>query len=756
MKSKISKKFLALIISASLLVITGIVLACTGGEDFSDFYNSFFAPETSNTPESKPFYRSVQNFYSSDYYRDAVHIMDSTNIDEWKTFFADKVKTKDLNSIVYKSSIGEIDTCIFFLRNNTFPIKSDLKNNSLLAFDDKALSKEFLFYLGFAKRCEPFTTYAPGWWTYENTIDPRNDKEAMEKLLVGGKKSMTVTKSPFIKERYAFQNTRLLYQTGLYEECINFYNQNLNLFTSKNTIVYRAMGYVAASNYKLKNFSQANYLYSIIFDQCEAMKKISFMSFHPQEESDWEGSLALAKNTHEKEVLWHLLGIYVDPLRAMQEIYKLNPKSNLLDLLLVRAVNINEEYFIKNQDYWSKPESGYALRTEKVDNNLLNFSQKVANEGNSNKPYLWNLAAGYLNLAQGSYKQSEKYLSKAESTSKGDELVSEQIRAFRIMSRIEQYTKPESRTEGELTKELIWLGKESHNPSLRSGCIHSWALSRLSEKYRNWGDLVKAQCLDYTQNKLFYDNQENINSLIALIDKPNKTDFEKFIVGLHPYSRSTLFTYKAIILIYQYKFQEALEMIDACPQAGNGGLQANPFIIHINDCHDCDFHLENNEVFSQYTFVQRLLELQNKAISDPKNAAQYYFLLANGLYNMTYYGNAHDVFSSPILGLSVGYIYSGEQKSPRYKPYFDCAKALEYYNKAMEASTDKEFKAKCCFMAAKCEQNQYYSSDEFSYKASIRSGVYFKQLRETYSKTKYYQEIIRECGYFRKYIGVKQ
>jgi hypothetical protein len=754
MKNKISKKFLILIVSTSLLITTGIILAC-GGEDFSDFYNSFFAPETSNTPESKPFYRSSQTFYDYNYFGDTINTIDTTNLYEWKTFFAQKVSAHDLKFLIYQSRIGEIDTCIYFIKNDKFPIKKHLLKNSLLSIEDKALAKEFLFYLGFAKRCEPFSTYSPEGWNDGNKEDLRSDVNGMNKLVNGGEKAMINVKSPFIKERYAYQVTRLLFQSGQYEACIDFYNQNNNLFTSKNSILYRTMGYVAASQYKLKNYSAANYMYAVIYDHCEPMKISSFESFHPQEETDWKGSLALAQNNREKEVLWQLLGISADPLRTMKEIYNLDPKSNLLDLLLVRAVNINEESFVPGQGLgpFDKIDSGYALHIQKVDKELFDFSQKAADDGNTNKPYLWDMVVGYLNLAQGHYKQAGKYLSKAEAGSKGDVLVNEQIRAFRLMSKIEQYTKADPKTEGDLAKELFWLGKEKRHPSLRTNFINNWALGRLSEKYRRWGDSVKAQCLDYNQNKQFYGNPKNMEALIAFMDQPSKTDFEKLILEIHPYSKATLFNYKAILLIYQYKFKEALEIIEACPGAGDGTLLADPFVIHIYDCHDCDFLSKKEQVYSLHTFVKRLKELQEKVLTDPKNAPKYYFLLANGLYNMTYYGNARSVYASPILNIDL--VYFEYNRVPQNNPFFDCSKAMEYYQKAMEASTDKEFKAKCCFMAAKCEQNQYFSSPEFDYNKIVRSGTYFAKLRDNFSKTKYYKEIIDECGYFKMYASEK-
>lgn len=755
MKNRISKRFLITIVSSVLTVATVIVFACAGGDDFSDFYKSFFAPETSRTDEAKPFYRSFQTFYGSEYFYDAIHEMDSTNLDEWKTFFNRKITGNDMNYIVYQSRIGEVDTCIFYLKNSSYPIKPYLKKNSVLAFEDKNLVREFLFYLGFAKRCEPYATYTREWWSDDNSNDPRLDTVSMRKLLNGGKKSLLNAKSAFLKERYAFQVTRLYYQMGLYNECVSFYNDNKPLFASQTTIPYRALGYVAASYYKLGMYSHANYIYAQVFDNCETMRKTSFLSFHPQNEDDWNEALNMAKTTREKEVLWQLLGIYADPVRAMNEIYALNPKSDLLDLLVVRAVNINEEEFIPGDYYGDSEGAGYMLVKKKVDTGLLDFSQKLATAGNTNKPYLWNLVAGFLQMAQGNYKQSEKLLSKAESLSKGDKLVNEQIRAFRIMNKVEEYIKPDPKIEETLTRELTWIEKEDQDPSLRGGGILNWALSRLSEKYRSWGDSVKAQCLDYRQNKNFYYHPQNMEALIAFMDKPGKTSFEKFILTHHPYSKDELFNYKAIVLIYQYKFREALAMFDACKGSGDQALLADPFIIHINDCHDCDYIAPNGDSYSSYTLVQKLIELEDKASKDPKNAAQYYFQIANGLYNMTYFGNAHHVFSSALIDLNVGYFYFDADEIAKYYPYLDCRKAMEYYQKAMNASSNNEFKAKCCFMAAKCEQNQFFISSEFNYDNSIRSGVFFRQLKTDYSKTKYYQEIIKECGYFRKFLGMK-
>ncbi len=90
------------------------------------------------------------------------------------------------------------------------------------------------------------------------------------------------------------------------------------------------MGYAAGAFYKMKNFGESNYLYSLIYDKYPEMRNTAYFGFAPREESDLMESLKLAKTDREKEIIWQLVGIYTDPLRGMKEIYKLDPKSDLL------------------------------------------------------------------------------------------------------------------------------------------------------------------------------------------------------------------------------------------------------------------------------------------------------------------------------------------------------------------------------------------------------------------------------------------
>jgi hypothetical protein len=71
----------------------------------------------------------------------------------------------------------------------------------------------------------------------------------------------------------------------------------------------------------------------------------------------------------------------------------------------------------------------------------------------------------------------------------------------------------------------------------------------------------------------------------------------------------------------------------------------------------------------------------------------------------------------------------------------------------MDASRDREFRAMCCFMMAKCEQNTFYLTRPEGYNGDFRSGEYFRVLAKSYAGTRYYREVIRECGYFRTWLA---
>lgn len=760
MKRKISKIFLvafgSLIIFGSAI---GYIIACAGGDYDADFGSSFFAPENASVAkEYQPLFRSMQSFYKIGSISDFKGSFSDINTTEWSAFFKGSVASGDLNFFLYQARIGQIDTAIFFLKNSKYPASTALRSNSLLKTENTTDAKDFLFYLGFAKRCEPYVTYVSEYWDDERADDPTKQISSIDKLIAGGSKAMEKSTNGFIKERYAFQVMRLQFMKGDYDACINSYEANKALFNQKTTMQYRAMGYLAGAHYRQQNYATANYLYSQIYDRCIPMRIQAYQSFHPIEEADWNECLAMAKNNREREVLWQMLGIYVDPLRAMEAIYSINPKSDLLDLLLVRAINIEEVDFIPETYYSSDSVETqfdrFKFNTDKVSKPLVAFISQVADKNNTLTPALWNLSAAYLQIAAGNHDRAGKYLKVAEKKS-SDSLVKDQSRLLRLISMVETSAVGNAKNEESLIHELSWLTDAKTHESLRKETAISWCFYRLSEKYAATGDFIRAQCLNERSNKSYYLSNDNCEAMKAFMSRKSSSNFDKYILHRYPYNRDNITEFQAIQLVLHHDLSGALAMLNTQKGLDGNGFYADPFIIHINDCHDCDQAAETIEPYDVRSFIEKMLEYEQKAIVEPAKAADYYFLMANGYYNITYFGNSRSFYSSPLYDRYDVYFYWRESIKP--DAIFDCSKSKEYYVKAFNTSKNKEFKAKCAFMAAKCEQNDFFVQRDNSSDIDFSAGKYFKLLKEHYSTTKYYKEVLKECGYFRTYIyGTKR
>jgi len=752
-----------------ILLVTAILLACADVE-ISPYPDSFFAPEISHSDRDAHFFVSDNTLYKIGYKTDYIDDFDSINVQEWFGYFKYTVSAIDLSYLLYKSRLTEIDSLIFYLKKPGMKLSSKLRNNSIIKFTDTRSTIDFLYYIGYAKRCAAYSTYNPGdWYDDEKTKanDPRNDKAGMLKLAQGGIKQIGNAGTNFVKQRYAFQVVRLYYQMKQFDSCINFYNTNAAVLNSvENTIRYRAMSYVAGAYNEKNEIAEANFTYSIVFDKCEPMRDAAYFSFKPQEEKDFAQSLALCTSTRQKEMLWQMLGIYGDPLRAMKEIYKLNPKSDALDLLLMRAVNKEEEKFLDQDWVVDQNASGDSLsyiKTSAINKELVSFTEQVATAGNTWKPYEWSLAAGYLDWAIGG-KDFEKYLAGVNDEVENDPLAGEELRMIRMLDKIRNGKAGDKNFEASILPDLKWLKDTNHDADFRRGFAWIYVNDALAQKYAAIKNTALATCFTPDLINRFLEigfskpdkpiSDSLITTLENFFDKKNKSAFEQFAMAQLPFTEAGLYKMQAIYALYNYDVNGALEKLKLNVSAGNDSLYGDPFLIHIMDNHDSDAVLPNKSVHTKIQFVEKMVELQKKADHGSKDA-QDYFMLANGYYNMSYFGNNRVLFESTISRMYI-YEFDDTYSENRNTPpaYMSCAKALQYYQQAMNLSTNAEFKAKCCFMCAKCEQNDFFCHKAKDYKGDFKTGTYFAMLKSDYSKTQYYQEVIKECGYFDTYAHI--
>lgn len=175
----------------------------------------------------------------------------------------------------------------------------------------------------------------------------------------------------------------------------------------KNTLYYRGLSYMAGLEHKNKNYAKSNYLFAQVFDQCPQLRIVATYSFHPQEQADWNASLAMTKNNDEKAALWAIRGYYADEERAIQEIYKLNPKNQHLDYLLSRLINKQENILDRSFKDQTVIQNKLGIKN-RLNKNQIKLVFDIANSNTTAQPYLWNIAAGYLETLNGNFAQADK------------------------------------------------------------------------------------------------------------------------------------------------------------------------------------------------------------------------------------------------------------------------------------------------------------------------------------------------------------
>jgi hypothetical protein len=270
----------------------------------------------------------------------------------------------------------------------------------------------------------------------------------------------------------------------------------------------------------------------------------------------------------------------------------------------------------------------------------------------------------------------------------------------------------------------------------------------LSALYAKQGNLVMAEL--FNSKSGFYINLAQLNAMKLFLSKSNKTAFEQLATSIYGYNLNDINAYQAVEATFQNQIPQAIAFMKQSNYAKEK-LYGNPFKGGIQDCHDCDHAEPQKTLYSPLQLLVIIKEKQNN-LAVNKEIFSNAVLLGNAFYNITYFGNARHFYEGKING------YGLETYSRT-----DCSIAKMYYQKALAAAKTDEQKAQCYYLLAKCERNEYYinkyKNNEYYWywgndedKINFLAWNGFKELKNNYSNTKFYQEVLQECGYFKTYV----
>ncbi len=730
-----------------------------------EFYGySFLNPYIIDIDAPKsPYFAGFEKLYKQ--LKPTEDIQQKDNLTEWSERFCNIPKLLDINFIVYKASLTQMRRLKTLMRRKNSQLTGQLAGNTFARHLHQNKCEEAVDYLIFAKRCEPHVTARSSW----NPV--QRDTVAMQFLIKDGVKEFKKTKSHYFKLRYAYQLIRLAHYKKDYVQTLALYEDLLPKTDNNPSLIEDWIeGHKAGALMGLGRNVEAAYIYSKIFHNTPSKRATAYQSFTIKTDAEWEACLRLCQSDEERATLYALRANDPNSLAVedMEAIYHINPKNEHLALLLVREIQKLEKDLLGG-DFNKKKESNWRyhkIPRKQVGKNLLDLLKLVLLVGEEKKVdnlALWQIAEGYLELLGGDYYAAKNTLGHLRGAIK-DEILAEQLEALIMVANIDGLE--EVNTEME---DLI-VSYERTELFTKYPDFGKFVKDKLAYLYHEQGFEGKAFLEEHTLKELKYNPQLGlIEELIALCKKEKRSKLEDEMVlksdGVTTIE-SDLWDLKGTYFLGQMQLEAALEAYRqmARKDRDNFGLY-NPFREIFVDCVNC--RIIDTAGYNKTVILEQILELEYKAKADMEKAAISYYQIGNALYNMTYFGYEWEVADYFRSGSSWYGLKSGEAVFASNGAPFgnhetvNCSLPLYYYDKAFRLSKNNELGARAAFMAAKCQQNQFFTKQGSDYSISgnqipyvtAEYRQYFNILKDYYGETAFYEEVVEECLYFERYVA---
>ncbi|MBK7406841.1 MAG: hypothetical protein IPJ40_01460 [Saprospirales bacterium] len=286
--------------------------------------------------------------------------------------------------------------------------------------------------------------------------------------------------------------------------------------------------------------------------------------------------------------------------------------------------------------------------------------------------------------------------------------------------------------------------------------------------YEENGHPGKAFRSQYTFRDLRMNPQDEvIKDLLQVAKKPSPNNLELLLLKDEQGNtmNSALWDMWSLLLFQDYQLEAALSLYNNIPNADWDQFGTfHPFRVKINDCINC---LEERDTLDQYhrgELLETLIDLEYKAKAEFDNNAIYYYRIGVALYNCSYFGRSWKAMDYFRSGATWNNLRKGDVQPYGKAPFgnkevLNVNRALGYLELARTNAKNPELAARATFMAAKCERLLYYMSDTYQPPPCCNQipalpedfSVYYRHLKKDYAETRFYQEVLKECQYFRAY-----
>lgn len=788
MTNKNSIKLILLFISSAISFSTS---NCTGSYGLT--YYHLFDENLVLSQENEPKKFNLW-FYPNEFKKENSSV--DLNINEWFRFLEGKYQHEDLIKTMYRRD---------GFKGQDRELK-DLQSKVSKPKQIEQKEKEFIQYLDYALELENYlATLVPDSWNEKPVIkDPLQQKI----MLAKANKLIGQFRSGFTKERMHYQLIKLHRYYGSYEEVINIYESYFK--DKKSFISYWAMDQYAGVLRIMKRNAASNYYFSKVYMECPSKRQSAYLSIDIKSEREFEDAKNMGASPEELMSLHFIRGMNGKNLGLydLSKITEINQNSDFARILMSREINRLETFFLNNNETYypsyghegmeklvnQKTEGKYLERLIALNENLLQ---------NDSKSQFWHLSMAYLYFLNGDYDKSSIMANQIHGLTENDQV---QLDILNVLLYVKTRPILSVEDQNKVGEQLYKINKGEVYYNFFQSREFSFSLNEyLFDEISTRSDVKDNAFLTlifggrtiyndlYIGDRKYYrEPLENVT--ITYLDKVlmdlNRTPQTKLV----EYASSNYFSkgyYRSasdvnIVKFDDVKFfirelravlmmrnpdrlEEAASEFNKIPfeiksQISNTKTAVNPFTFYIKDPYfeDYGYDYENSVPdemkFTRTKVANSLLRLYSKA--KRKNSAEDYFKLGLAYYNMSYYG-----VSWKLMG--------NFRSSSGLNGFYDMTVPKQFFDRALNiGSLNREMTAKALFMLARCDQNRYCEGSEIRDNYTSYSGVYkdyfdqfqsgirssgfrkdFEVLKNQYSNTKFYQELIKECKYFDYYVS---
>ncbi len=581
-----------------------------------------------------------------------------------------------------------------------------------------------------------------------------------------------------IKQRYGYQLLRFYHYNLKFQKAIDAFHTYVEPLGVQGPIYYYALDQKAGAERGLHNFQQANWDFFQVFIHARNRKQSAYNSMKLSNNHDFSALLEQCTSDEEKNWAYFLLAYnsYNNPIPFMQKMYAIDPQSDILKVVVARALNQLERGYLplyvgcqddceqKDKKLPIFKETYYYSESDNFINSLIAFLTQY-----KAKDEYMQMAQAYLMFLKKDYNKCEEILTNTHT--RNPEYLA-QINQLRMLNDIVSQPVIDEAVERVLAEKYFSYFKDPERKTFyffdRNTDTNQFLKDILANRYFLQGDYAKSYLMNNLLSDLHY-NPDIIlaRQLDAFYQKKNKNKFEEYMAksfndvgdiqaffqlmyGDHAmrngdFAEAASYYQKAKNFqgIPRYDFdwkddggyEANLKSYPAHKYNGFSNISSLVFGHNVWESYNspANITMVSESFVNEFPFIPKsmnklqiaevAMQLEDIGKQNSESGAKANQLLGNLMYNTSKLGYFRELFVMDLNNQNSPKFHFDRAGSPNHYyfkwygmfPYAtpdDFEVAMHFYNQALSNTDDREQQAQILFQMACAEQGQYYQWEE--------------------------------------------